>query len=108
MKTSRTTWLLVAVALLAGVGIGWLFGPSRTSARAAADKDAPMVSPRYTVVESQAHNAIVVDNQTNTLYFYAIDKDGKVGDPVKLRGTVDLNQVGKPSITPKPYKADEK
>ena len=42
----------------------------------------------------------MVDNGTSKLYFYTIDKDGKIGDELKLRGTVNLQDVGKPSIKP--------
>lgn len=58
-------------------------------------------SGRYTVVESEAHNLIVTDNKTNTLFFYTIDKDKEVGSDLKLRGSIDLNQVGQPTIKPK-------
>ena len=59
------------------------------------------VSPRYSVLDSEGHNLIVTDNQTNTLYFYTIDKDAKIGSEMKLRGSVDLTQVGRPVIRPK-------
>jgi hypothetical protein len=49
---------------------------------------------RYTVVETQAHNLLVTDNGTNTLYYYTADKDAKVGADLKLRGSIDLSQVG--------------
>jgi hypothetical protein len=55
---------------------------------------------RYSVIETEAHNLIVTDNKTNTLYFYTIDKDKEVGSELKLRGTIDLSQVGKPTIKP--------
>jgi hypothetical protein len=71
----------------------------------AARDDAPMQG-RYSVVETEAHNLIVTDNKTNTLYFYTIDKDKEVGSELKLRGTVDLNQVGKPSIAPSRAKGE--
>ena len=54
--------------------------------------------PRYTVVETQGHNLLVTDNGTNTLYYYTIDKDKEIGSDLKLRGSVDLSQVGKPEI----------
>jgi hypothetical protein len=57
-------------------------------------------APRYTVVETQGHNLIVTDNRSNTLYFYTIDKDAKIGSDLKLRGQVDLTQVGKKVIKP--------
>jgi hypothetical protein len=56
--------------------------------------------PRYTVVETEGHNLIVTDNQKSTLYFYTIDKDSKIGSDLKLRGQVDLKQVGNKVIKP--------
>ena len=58
----------------------------------------PGPSPRYTVIDTEGHNLIVTDNQSNTLFFYTIDKDKEVGSELKLRGSVDLNQVGKQEI----------
>jgi hypothetical protein len=43
---------------------------------------------------------IVTDNQDAKVYFYAIDKDGKPGDDLKLKGSADLKDVGKPVIKP--------
>jgi hypothetical protein len=54
----------------------------------------------YTVVSTDGAHVIVTDNAAAKLYFYAIDKDGKIGDELKLRGTVDLKDVGKASIKP--------
>jgi hypothetical protein len=54
--------------------------------------------PRYTVIETQGNNLLVTDNGTNTLYYYTIDKDEKIGADLKLRGSVDLTQVGKDTI----------
>jgi hypothetical protein len=34
------------------------------------------------------------------LYFYTIDKGKEIGSELKLRGQVDLKQVGKPIIKP--------
>jgi hypothetical protein len=56
---------------------------------------------RYTVVDTEGHNLIVTDNQTNTLYFYTIDRGAEIGSPLKLRGSIDLKEVGQPVITPK-------
>ena len=61
----------------------------------------------YDVVQTEAHNLIVTDNQTNTLYFYTIDKDKEIGTELRLRGTVDLTQVGKPIIKPKHNRAEK-
>jgi hypothetical protein len=54
----------------------------------------------YTVVSTDGAHVIVTDNAASKLYFYAIDKDGKIGDELKLRGTLDLKDVGKPSMKP--------
>lgn len=54
----------------------------------------------YSVVSTDGAHLIVTDNAASKLFFYAIDKDGKIGDELKLRGTVDLRDVGKPSIKP--------
>jgi hypothetical protein len=62
--------------------------------------DSPFPGGRYSVVETEAHNLIVTDNKSNTLYFYTIDKDKEVGSELKMRGTIDLNQVGKETIQP--------
>jgi hypothetical protein len=56
--------------------------------------------PRYTVVETEGHNLIVTDNRSNILYFYTIDKDAKIGSELKLRGQVNLKQVGGKVIKP--------
>ena len=61
----------------------------------------PTSGPRYSVVETEAHNLIVTDNQTNILYFYTIDKDQPIGSDLKLRGSLDLNKVGEPVLKPK-------
>ena len=58
------------------------------------------VSPRYSVIDTEGHNLIVTDNRTDTVYFYTIDKDAKIGSELKLRGTLDLKQVGKPVMKP--------
>ena len=60
---------------------------------------------KYTIVETQGNNLLVTDNSTNTVYFYTVDKDGKVGDDLKLRASCDLTQVGKGVI--KITKADK-
>lgn len=54
----------------------------------------------YSVVATDGAHVIVTDNVANKLYFYAIDKDGKVGDDLKLRGTLDLRDVGKSVLKP--------
>jgi hypothetical protein len=55
---------------------------------------------RYAVVMTDGTHLVVTDNQANKVFFYAIDQGGKPGDDLKLRGTLNLADVGKPSITP--------
>jgi hypothetical protein len=55
---------------------------------------------QYTVVATDGAHIIVTDNAAAKLYFYAIDKDGKIGDELKLRGSLDLKDVGKASMKP--------
>jgi hypothetical protein len=87
----------VGVGLLAAmVLIAFLF--SAYPGQSAAQKD--MGKGSYSVVSTDGAHLIVVDNATGKLYFYAIDKEGKIGDELKLRGHVDLHDVGKPSIKP--------
>jgi len=64
------------------------------------------VAPRYTVIDTEGHNLIVTDNQTNTLFFYTIDRDKEVGSELKLRATLDLNLVGRPSLKPMKPKSE--
>jgi hypothetical protein len=68
----------------------------------AAEKAAPgaTAGPTYTVVNTDGAHLIVTDNLSNTLYFYAIAADAKIGDELKLRGSLDLTQVGKPVLKP--------
>jgi hypothetical protein len=95
----RPALLMAAVAIAALMAVGYF--QSATAQREAA----PGGVAHYTVVATEGHNLIVTDNQTNTLSFYTIDKDAEVGSELKLRGVIDLNQVGKPTIKPTDYKA---
>jgi hypothetical protein len=84
---------LVAIALVIGVVL--LLNTGRSAAQRGSGG-----AGHCTVVNTDGSHIIVVDNASNTLYFYAIDRDGKIGDELKLRGKVDLNDVGKPSLKP--------
>ena len=94
MKSRLNAALLAALGAVLVLGLVWRMS-------AAEDKKAePASGARYTVVSTDGAHLIVVDNGTNKLYFYAIDKDGKIGDELKLRGSADLHDVGKPGIKP--------
>ncbi len=88
------------VALVAAVAVIALVVSTHSQPALAERADSTLPGGRYSVVETEAHNLIVTDNKTNTLYFYTIDKDKEVGSELKLRGTIDLNQVGKDTIRP--------
>jgi hypothetical protein len=59
---------------------------------------------RYTIVDTDATNLIVVDNGSNMLYFYTEEPGQEVGQELHLRGSLDLSEVGKPVIRPKAAK----
>jgi hypothetical protein len=94
-QTWKSGMLLVLGGLL--VAGAFLLAGHNAAARPEARAE-PSASPRYTIVETQGHNLLVTDNGTNTVYYYAIDRDEQVGADLKLRGSVDLTQVGKPVI----------
>jgi hypothetical protein len=98
----NATWKTsLPLAVVAGLMVIVLMFTSR-SQPVRADGDAkPTSGPHYSVIETEAHNLIVTDNQTNTLYFYTIDKDKPIGSELKLRGTIDLSKVGEPTLKPK-------
>ena len=104
----NATWKTrLPLAVLAGlVLIALIVLASAQPVRAERDGAATPVQ-RYSVIETQAHNLIVTDNSTNILYFYTIDKDKEVGSDLQLRGSVDLNQVGKSTIKPTTAKAGQ-
>jgi hypothetical protein len=60
--------------------------------------------PKYTIVDTDGTNLLVVDNATNTVYFYTVDPGKEVGDDLHLRGSLDLGDVGKPVLKPKKAK----
>jgi hypothetical protein len=95
MTATKSISLVIATALIVVAVVALCWQPAQAQ-RAAAGGG----SPRYTVVETEGHNLIVTDNQTSTLYFYTIDRDSKIGSDLKLRGSVDLTQVGKEVIKP--------
>jgi hypothetical protein len=101
MKNSWiASWVLVT---LLAVGLTWSITTRSAPARAEPE-GAAAAGARYTVVETEGHNLIVTDNQTQTLYFYTIDKDAKIGSDLKLRGKIDLKQVGKEVVKPSDVK----
>ena len=98
----NATWKArMPLAVVAGLAVlAQIFTARARPVRA--ERDAGATSgPRYSVVETEAHNLIVTDNQTNTLYFYTVDKGKPIGSELKLRGSLDLTKVGERVIKPK-------
>ncbi|HEY7313582.1 MAG TPA: hypothetical protein VH643_29800 [Gemmataceae bacterium] len=95
-------------ALVFGVIVGaFLLGNCAPQAFSRAEAKAEEGFPRYNVVDTEGHNLIVTDNRTNTLYFYTIEKEKEIGSELHLRGSVDLTEVGKPTIKPKHARAEK-
>ena len=92
---SGTLFLLGAIVVA-----GALLLTNRESAQGQGGKGGMGGGSQYSVISTDGAHLIVTDNSAAKLYFYAIDKDSKVGDDLKLRGTVDLRDVGKSSIKP--------
>ena len=86
---------VLLLAVIVGV-VSYSVSPAQTGAAAGA-----AAIPRYNVVSTDGTNLIVTDNQTNVINFYTIDKEAQIGSELKLRGSADLNDVGKPTIKPK-------
>ncbi len=106
MKANWTGGLLLALAV--GLVAGLLVAQrTATAVGAAREEGATAGGARYNVVETEGHNLIVTDNRTNTLYFYTVDKGKEVGSELKLRGTLDLNQVGEPVLKPKSHAVEK-
>lgn len=95
--SKRTLCLMVAVVGLTAA----VFGPAWGTVQPVAAPGAAAGGPRYTIVDTEGTNLLVVDNNANTLYYYTVDPGKVVGDDLKLRGSIDLTEVGKPVIKPK-------
>jgi hypothetical protein len=99
MNQTRMQW--GGIVLVVGIVLGAVV-MNRAQPAGGAEPDKKAASgAHYSVLETEGHNLIVTDNESNTLYFYTVDKGEPIGSDLKLRGTVDLTQVGKPSIKPK-------
>ena len=100
MNRKTLAWGMALVVLVIAL---WVFGlQPTTQAQQGAGQAA--AGARYTVVDSDATNLIVVDNKSNMLYFYTEDPGKEVGHELHLRGSMDLNEVGKPMLRPKSAK----
>ena len=102
MKRVNHRSFIAAGWILFGIAIGVVVGQNRTALAQGDSMGSPGGgSSRYSVIETQATNLLVTDNRSNRLYYYTVDRGKSPGAPLKLRGSLDLNQVGQPSITPR-------
>jgi len=92
------TWKCGVLVVVGAVLLGAALVLPHWSPALAAEQGGSVAGPKYTVIETQGHNLLVTDNSTNRLYYYTIDKDKEIGSDLKLRGWIDLNQVGKPEV----------
>ena len=93
-------WGMAVVVLVIALAVFGL--QPRTQAQQGATQ--VVAGARYTVVDSDASNLIVVDNRSNMLFFYTEEPGQEVGQELHLRGSIDLSEVGKPMIRPRPAK----
>jgi hypothetical protein len=91
---------ILAIALTAGFAIGLYL--SQPGAGVAQQPES--AAQRYSVVHTEGTNLIVTDNKINTLYFYTVDQGAEPGSNLRLRGSLDLSQVGKDVLIPKLFK----
>jgi hypothetical protein len=96
---------LVVLGVIIGLVIGLVVTPSvKQSAWAEEGAAVPAACPRHTVIVTDGLHIVVTDNKTDVTYFYAMDEGEKPGADLKLRGSLDLKQVGQPVIKPTLFK----
>ena len=110
MKVRTGLMAALVLGILIGAFLVGSYAPlafSQADQKGAAPRDGAGY-PRYNVVATEGHNLIVTDNSNHTLYFYTIEREKPIGSELHLRGTVDLNQVGKPTIKPRHLAGEER
>lgn len=101
MRRDSRLWAVALIVFGLGFGV-YAFRPAAGTAQQPAG--GATAGPKYTVVETEGTNLLVVDNSTNVMHYYTVDPGKHVGEELHLRGSIDLNEVGKPSIKPKVVK----
>ena len=80
MNWKNGTLFLVGAILISGALLA-----NREAVQGQGGKGVHTGAARRTVVGTDGAHLIVTDNETETLYFYAIDKEAKVGDEPAAR-----------------------
>ena len=106
MKKIGQGVVVVVLAAVFAVALTALLDSNR-KAQARPDETKIGGGPRYSVIETQGFNLLVTDNASNTLYYYATDKDVPVGSPLKLRASLDLTKVGQKELNIKPHNLEK-
>jgi hypothetical protein len=98
---SRISTISLLLVLFIVIAAGAMFGTG-LSQPVAAQPGGPggAGAGSYSVVMTDGTHLVVTDNKNSTLYFYSIDKDAAIGSDLKLRGKLDLTQVGKDTLHP--------
>ena len=96
----KTLGWVTALAVLV-ISLGWFEFRPRVEAQ---QGPSSAVTGKYTVVDTEGTNLIVVDNGKNMLYFYTVEPGKEAGDDLLLRGSIDLSHVGKDVLKSKKYK----
>jgi hypothetical protein len=97
---SKTLGWVTALAVLV-ICLGWFEFRPRVEAQ---QGNGPAMAGKYTVVDTEGTNLVVVDNAKNTLYFYTVEPGKECGDDLHLRGSIDLSHVGQAILTGKKHK----
>lgn len=100
MKNNYFVIVALVVAMGVGVCVGMNLSQPVIGGKVVQKKQEPCC-PKYSVVFTEGTNLCVTDNQSQTVYYYTIDQDREPGDPLHLRGTLDLRDVGKATLNPK-------
>ncbi len=97
MRQGFVSWMgrIVLLGIVAGCTFALVRQPE-----AKANQSVVGGGPRYTVVDTDITNLMVVDNTTNLIHFYTVDPGKEPGSDLKLRGSLNLNEVGKPVLKP--------
>lgn len=97
MNWKTLGWVTALAVLVISLGV-FEFRP-RVEAQ-----QGPSSAGKYTVVDTEGTNLIVVDNGKSILYFYTVEPGKEAGDDLHLRGSIDLSHVGKDVLKSKKYK----
>jgi len=106
MTRGSVAWVVAVGLLGTGLAMNTLRPAAGVAHQPVTGLAAPaLANPRYTVVMTEGTNLLVVDNGRNTMYYYTVDQGKEVGDDLKLRGTIDLSEVGGPVVKLRHYRS---